>query len=240
MIKVYYPAVLSMLCEADFVHGVFHKVAGQGEDEKKLRPWLHGLSQLWKQPSWLWKIWMPKFNNTSFTFMVTSGTPHEPKSISSNCQQPTHTVGALCGFPNCNTKFSSQDSFGHECFQHQTYRRQHLWLKFFDLGLGMKIYKSIRMHAIAMMIFVILLIGVILAAAAFLQDGSARFLWVLPGWHCSLGPQMSLWWVRHQEDFKCGKVVVYAMYTGDLLCTSFLRNQIQVAVANIIEDRPSQ
>lgn len=40
----------------------------------------------------------------------------------------------------------------------------------------MKIYKSIRMHAIAMMIFVILLIGVILAAAAFLQDGSARFL----------------------------------------------------------------
>ena len=71
-----------------------------------------------------------------------SGTPHEPKSISSNCQQPRHTAGALCGFPNCNTKFSSRDSFDHECFQHQTYRRQHLWLKFFDLGLGMNIYSN--------------------------------------------------------------------------------------------------
>lgn len=215
--------------------------------------------------------------------MVTWGTPHEPKSISSNCPQPRRT-GAFCGFPNWNTQFSLRDSFGRQCFQDQTCRRQYLGFKIFDLvnlvlGLGRKF---ILMHA--MMIFVIFYAFFYnycnwsdTGSSCISQDGSARFLWVLPGWHCSLGPQMSLWWVRLQEDFTCGKVVVYVhwrfvMYIISLLviclwfvnvyslihsqlrnirvrclCTlvicdlaSFLRNQIQVAVANIIEDRPSQ
>ena len=82
------------------------------------------------------------------------------------------------------------------------------------------------------------LIGVILAAAA---------AFLRPGRECSIsmstpGVTLQPWFadVTMTSQTPRGKSVEKSlfMYTGDL--ASFLRNQIQVAVANIIEDRPTQ
>ena len=93
-----------MLC------GVFHEVAGQGEDEKKLRPYLGSADFLSFGSSPVgYENLDAKIQQHFLFLMVISGTPHEPKSISSNCQQPKHTAGALCGFlnsrPNSHREF---------------------------------------------------------------------------------------------------------------------------------------